>query len=228
MKKKSIFIILAALVFSLVLSSCTSNNVGEGNLQVKLKEKDEKITELENKILELEKKEQGINLQDNLVIRAIEVINLISDKDMNTLSEYIHPTKGVRFTPYPYVNVEEDKVFTSEELSAVFDDDQVYTWGAYDGSGAPIELNFEKYYNEFIYDEDFANPQLIGNNIIIGEGNTIDNVVEAYPDSRFIELYFSGFDSQYGGMDWRSLKLVFEEEDGEWYLVGIIHGEWTI
>jgi hypothetical protein len=29
-------------------------------------------------------------------------------------------------------------------------------------------------------------------------------------------------------MDWRSLRLVFEEQGGSWYLVGIVHDQWTI
>jgi hypothetical protein len=42
-----------------------------------------------------------------------------------------------------------------------------------------------------------------------------------------VEYYFPGFDPQYGGMDWRSLKLVFSQADGSWNLAGIIHDEWT-
>jgi hypothetical protein len=29
-------------------------------------------------------------------------------------------------------------------------------------------------------------------------------------------------------MDWQSLRLVFEETAGNWYLVGIVHDQWTI
>jgi hypothetical protein len=29
-------------------------------------------------------------------------------------------------------------------------------------------------------------------------------------------------------MDWRSLRLFLEQKDGTWYLVGIVHGQWTI
>jgi hypothetical protein len=43
-----------------------------------------------------------------------------------------------------------------------------------------------------------------------------------------IEYYFSGFDPQYGGMDWRSLRLVFIKDSNNWYLAAIVHGEWTI
>jgi len=28
-------------------------------------------------------------------------------------------------------------------------------------------------------------------------------------------------------MDWKSLRLVFEQYDGSWKLVGIINNEWT-
>jgi hypothetical protein len=29
-------------------------------------------------------------------------------------------------------------------------------------------------------------------------------------------------------MDWRSLRLVFMQDGGTWYLAGIIHDQWTI
>ena len=47
-----------------------------------------------------------------------------------------------------------------------------------------------------------------------------------------MEAHFPGFDKKFGGMDWESLRLVFEEvaTDGgsELMLVGIVHDEWTI
>jgi hypothetical protein len=43
-----------------------------------------------------------------------------------------------------------------------------------------------------------------------------------------MEYHFSGFEAQYEGMDWESLRLVFIQEDSTWYLVGIVHDEWTI
>jgi hypothetical protein len=43
-----------------------------------------------------------------------------------------------------------------------------------------------------------------------------------------VEYHFSGFVEDYGGMDWVSLRLVFIEEEGSWFLVGIVHDQWTI
>ncbi len=44
----------------------------------------------------------------------------------------------------------------------------------------------------------------------------------------FIEYHFSGFEEEYGGMDWVSLRLVFVQEGGQWYLVGLVNDRWTI
>jgi len=43
-----------------------------------------------------------------------------------------------------------------------------------------------------------------------------------------INGYFPSFNPDYAGMDWKSLRLVFEQYEGRWYLVGIINNQWTI
>jgi hypothetical protein len=42
-----------------------------------------------------------------------------------------------------------------------------------------------------------------------------------------VEYYFPGFDPQYEGMDWRSLRLIFLQDNDVWYLAGIVHDQWT-
>lgn len=224
-------IVLIILVFIIIAAGCTADNT---NLEEELKKKEEEISILKDKNKALEDKisslesEVGVENTNSLLIKVIEVIELIKDKDMKNLSSYVHPEKGLRFTPYPYIDLQNDQVFKAQSVAELLQDTKVYTWGSYDGSGEPIELKFNDYYDKFIYDADFANPHMIGNNVAIGTGNTIDNVDEAYPNGYFVELYFKGFEPQYEGIDWRSLKLVFEELNGAWYLVGIVHGQWTI
>jgi hypothetical protein len=155
------------------------------------------------------------------------VINALAEKDMAFLADFVHPHRGLRFSPYAFVR-EEHQVFMPNELPALVSSEEVYTWGAYDGTGDPIDLIFDDYYQEFVYSSDFANPEQIGVNERIGQGNTINNIGEFYPGSSFVEYHFSGFEEQYEGMDWESLRLVFVQEDGSWWLVGIVHDEWTI
>jgi hypothetical protein len=226
MKRKSVLITLVILWILTGLVGCNSKA-----LEKSLEEKNAEISKLEDKIKGLETQLNGINqgsLNNKLVLRLIDVVDSIKNKDMEKLASYTHPAKGLRFSPYGYIDTKTSKVFTKDEVKGLGGNSQTYTWGNYDGSGEPINLNFNDYYKKFIYDKDFANPQVIGNNTAVSQGNSLNNIKEVYPEGYFVELHFKGFDQKYSGLDWESLKLVFQEENGEWYLVSIIHDQWTI
>jgi len=74
---------------------------------------------------------------------------------------------------------------------------------------------------------DFANAPQIAINHRLGVSTTMDNAEKFYPEAMIVEYYFPGFDAQLEGMDWRSLRLVFQQDNSTWYLVGIIHDQWT-
>jgi hypothetical protein len=166
------------------------------------------------------------SLQQEVLDRASEVILMLKNKDMVTLSEFVHPLLGLRFSPYAFVN-DTDQVFSANQVAGLFTNNTVFTWGNYDGSGASIELTFVEYYFQFIYDVDFSAAPQVALNHRLGEGNSLDNAQEYYPGSMVVEYYFPGFDPQYEGMDWRSLRLIFLKDNDNWYLTCIIHDQWT-
>ncbi|MEJ2212203.1 MAG: SH3 domain-containing protein, partial [Anaerolineae bacterium] len=164
-----------------------------------------------------------------IAARAAQAILALRDRDMQALAALVHPADGVRFSPYGYVRAGagapagRDLVFSAAEVASLWSDPTVYDWGSAAGSGEPITLTFADYYDEYVYDVDFAQPDAIGFGVTIGQGNTIDNIDEVYPDGFMVEYHFEGFDPQYAGFDWRSLRLVLEEAGGTWYLAGIVH-----
>lgn len=167
---------------------------------------------------------------DEEQIRSLskQALTALKVKDMESFSKLVYPEKGVRFTPYGYIDKENDVVFTVEQLKNAFSNQKKYLWGHFDGTGDPMELTFEEYYNKFIYDVDFLEAPQVGYNKVLGQGNSLNNSAEVYPDANIIEYHFPEIDPQYEGMDWRSLKLVFEKKDNNWYIVGVIHNQWTI
>jgi hypothetical protein len=158
--------------------------------------------------------------------RAALVVTALKDKDMAALAGYVSPQMGIRFSPYAVV-LDTHQVFTPDQLAGLLADSTVYSWGNYDGTGEPIQLTFSDYYAKFIYDEDFANAPQMALNHRLGVSTTLDNAAEFYSGSMIVEYYFPGFDPTYEGMDWRSLRLVFMQSGSTWYLVGIIHDQWT-
>lgn len=162
----------------------------------------------------------------HVAVQGEEVLVAFKNGDYSKLSSYVHPDKGVRFSPYSHVDPTHDKTFTASQIKGMAGNTTVYEWGSYDGSGEPIKLNFADYVKKFVYDKDFLTAKQVSFNYPIGKGNTLNNAAEKYPDATIIEYHFPGT-AQYDGMDWRSLKLAFEKKDGVWYLVGVIHDQWT-
>ncbi len=168
----------------------------------------------------------AVSVQQIVFDRAAQVVAALKAKDMSRIAEFVHPQLGLRFSPYAAVK-NTDQVFPAINISNLWTEKRLYTWGSYDGSGAPIDLSFADYYSQFVYDVDFANAPQVALNHRLGVSTTLDNIFEFYQSAMYAEFYFPGFDPQFDGMDWRSLRLVFMQDNGTWYLVGIIHDQWT-
>ncbi len=157
------------------------------------------------------------------------ILLAIKNKDYQSVANHVHPVAGLRFSPYGFIDTIHDVVLKPDELikEAGNKTQANKTWGEFDGSGEPIRMTLDKYMEAFVYDVDFAQPEIIKVNEVIGKGNSLNNLTLVYPGADFTESYFSGFDKKYEGMDWRSLRLVYKLIDGNYYLAGIIHDQWT-
>ncbi len=246
MMHKKLKLILLLLLTTVLLFGCSQEapdnsadkealtaletKVAEQLTQIQTIELAKTAAELENTTLKLqiESLSSSSSASTTLLGAALDVAQSLADQDMTVFSSYVHPTLGVRFTPYSYVDPAVDLSYPSTAFAALITDPTAYTWGAFDGSGDPINYTFADYLDNFVYDEDYVNPDLVGVNTFIGTGNTTNNITTIYPTASFVEFHFTGFDTQYDGMDWTSLILVFENVSGNWKLVGVVHNQWTI
>ncbi|MDO3413325.1 hypothetical protein QWJ34_26470 [Saccharibacillus sp. CPCC 101409] len=162
--------------------------------------------------------------------QAQRALRALADGNFGRLADLAAPS-GIRFSPYAYVSKETDVVLTASQLRGLKTDKKAYDWGEYDGSGEPIRLDFYSYYNEFLHNLPYTAPNAIGYNRIVRSGNTISNLAKVYPKASFVEFYVKGGRSDHPsseGMDWGSLRFVFEQSGGEWKLFGIVGDRWTI
>lgn len=156
-----------------------------------------------------------------------DVLQALKKNDFQTLSTFVWP-QGLRFSPYEYVHTGTDVVLDTQILSNALIISRSYVWGISDGKWDPIDLWIGQYFEQFVNDADWIQAPEITYNKITQRGNTTNNIAEVYKNKQRVEFYFSGFDKQYEGMDRKSLTLVFEQNDGQRYLIGIVHGQRTI
>src|SRR5436190_22620854 len=70
--------------------------------------------------------------------RVAATLDALKRKDGSALAALAHPTKGVRFTPYPFVSVAKDVVLMRADLANAYTDTKTRTWGITAGKGDPI------------------------------------------------------------------------------------------
>jgi hypothetical protein len=156
---------------------------------------------------------------------AALVLAALKQRDMARLADLVDPDKGLRFSPYGYVEAKTDVVLSADQLRGAMNDPTVRRWGLFDGSGDPIDLTFTKYFARFVCDRDFTRG---GKRPADFAENTVDNLRDVYGPRARVDRFYVAPPAGGSEFEWRELRLVFEARDGRWRLVGIAHSEWTI
>ncbi|PWW25644.1 hypothetical protein [Chryseobacterium sp. AG844] len=155
-----------------------------------------------------------------------EVLKALKDKDYATFASFIHPQKGIRFSMYAFVNLKEDKHFSKADFEKYQPTKTLFTWGTQDGSGDPYKATINDYLGKWVFSKDFTASQYSVNKFI-GGGNSLNNLKEIYPKADFTENYVKGTEKS-GNMDWKTVRFVFEEFEGKYYLIAVVNDQWTI
>ncbi|MFZ4929748.1 hypothetical protein [Chryseobacterium sp. Mn2064] len=155
-----------------------------------------------------------------------ELLQALKNKDYKTFASYIHPEKGIRFSMYAFVDLKEDKHFSKAEFEQYLPTKTLFTWGAHDGSGDPYKATINDYLGKWVFSKDFTLSQY-ALDTFLGGGNSLNNLKEIYPKHDFTENYSKGTEKS-GEMDWKTLRFVFEEFQGKYYLIAVVNDQWTI
>ena len=169
--------------------------------------------------------------KDSILLKLTKnILTNLKNKHYSAFANHIHPVDGIRFSPYGHVDTLRHIKFSRASFIAQTNkaDLEMIVWGEFDGTGDPIKMTLNNYMRRFVYDVDFVKPEKLEVNEFIGSGNSLNNLLSVYKNCNFTESHFSGFEKDYQGMDWKSLRLVFKERNKRFFLVGIVHDEWTI
>ena len=214
--------------------ACKDKSIKESNAEITTRDSIQSIDRKTDSLLKIKNIQDSIRSvqrKDSLLLKTTQtILTLLKNKNYLAFANYIHPVEGIRFSPYGFVDTVHDIRLSKQkfinELGQPVQD--MIVWGEFDGTGDPIKMTLNNYMQRFVYDVDFAKPEKRSINEFLGGGNSLNNLELVYKNCDFTESHFPGFDKKYGGMDWRSLRLVFKVRDRKFFLVGIVHDEWTI
>jgi len=163
-----------------------------------------------------------------LTALAYTVLGHIDTGDYLALSRIAHPEFGVVFSPCATVSLTTNKCFQSEQIAAFGTDHTVYVWGVHEGAGEPIEMTPQNYFAEYYLAKGYTCASIIGVNRIVKSGNALENITEVFPDVSFVDFHIPGEKGSAEDLNWKSLRLGFEEYDGKLWLTVILNSKWTV
>jgi len=158
---------------------------------------------------------------------AYSVLAYIKDEDFLALSRVVHPEFGVVFSPYATINLTTDRRFNESQIAALGTDTTVYVWGVYNGSGRPIQLTPAEYFVEFVPAADHMDAVIIGINQVVRSGNALENMTDIFPNVQFVDFHIPGNEPA-EELTWSSLRLGFEEYNGNLRLIAIVYSAWSV
>ncbi|WP_456276947.1 hypothetical protein [Bacillus sp. AK128] len=165
--------------------------------------------------------EQIPNEQITVEQKATEIYQALHNRDMDTLSNYVHSEKGLTLSILFYLE-EYSVVYEKNEVPTLLQDNTEYMWGIGEAT-SEIKLTTSAYVERYLKPDTFLNES---NQLFDTESQRSDMneyIKTVFPDSKIVEYYN---DIEYE--DWKSVHLVFEpNEQAVWELVAVLSSEWT-
>ena len=230
------FIVSSLLVTALV--GCQSETVADTNKEFDTKTKsnsstpitdEQTVAQVSNISNDAQPVAESIAepvMQQTLLQQAQRIQQALANKDYDSITVDIHPTKGVLFSMYAFVQPNSDKVFTQAQYEQYLKDSKIrFTWGQLDGTGEILIVPLPEFLENHLQASRFNNSSPL-HNPSKSRGNIPNNIDNIYAKADFVEFYVEG-QEKYGFMDWRAMRLVFEEYQRENYLVAIVSDQWT-
>ncbi|MGM0385596.1 MAG: hypothetical protein ACQERF_06395, partial [Actinomycetota bacterium] len=157
---------------------------------------------------------------------AAAVRDALQSADWSGLAAMVHPTRGVTLSAYAYTD-ETSPVLSAERIRNAAADEATVLWGYTDGEGAPIRSTVRDRLRVIAGTTALTSTTDIGFNTTVGRGNTVNNVTSWFAGDDVVEYHFRGT-ARWEGMDWDSVRFVFDTSSSSPLLVGIVRDMWTI
>ncbi|WBL17094.1 hypothetical protein [Sutcliffiella sp. NC1] len=169
------------------------------------------------------------SLQGHLTEKTADVFKDMENLNWEGIATHVHEEKGLIFSFYANLGSYDsyEVKFTKSEVANLGEDTRSYIWG--DGfDEKSFEYTPNDYVNSYLlkgyYSKEVLDYSVITyNEAAYVSGGIINTIHEHYPEAIYVD-YFApapeGDDDKFH--HWQALRFVYEEVEGEWYLIAIV------
>ena len=244
----TIFIVASCIfLFSIINSTNLMNELSDGNgqpsnegaslivndeednlkkEQAQIKEQiNKEIQRMENIKIQLEN--ERIILKTKLLKDSELIYRALEQLDYETIASMTHPQLGVTFPLFadygnPVGGVNEGPYVSLSRTELLEKNDEVYQFGADNGDNI-FEMSLNEYIQNFLVNHNNQSlpiREISYNEQLYPKGGVINTIHQYFPKAKYVE-YFR-YESIDNPISYQSLRFVYQEYEGEWYLTAIV------
>ena len=169
-------------------------------------------------------------IKKELLALSEEIFTLLKESDFRGISERVNPDEGVTFAFYADFgnpNGYGGQYVTLSKKEIKETNDTKYLWGN-DESGKEYKLSLNEYVQQILLQrwgiEEVDYTIITFNEPAENFAGVINTIHQNYPDAKYVEYHSQGKDEH----SFQSLRFIYQESDGEWYLIGIARDVATV
>lgn len=164
-------------------------------------------------------------IEKKLLKESDVIFSYLENSEFAKLAEKVDPIEGVTFTIFADFAKTDNfggipVTLTKDEI--VDSLDKQFVWGQGDG-GPPLEVTFREYVQEYLLKrlgEKITYETITFNESAFVFSGVLNTIHKNYPNAKYVEYYLPGEDGN--ERLFQSIRFVFQEREGTWYLIGIV------
>ena len=168
--------------------------------------------------------------EKELLALSEEIFSLLKASNFEKISELVDAEHGVTFAFYAdfgnpdgyggqYVNLSKNEISKANDTK--------YLWGK-DEAEREFEISLHEYVQQMLLQrwgkEEVDYSIITFNEPAENFAGVLNTIHEYYPNAKYVEYYSPGKDEH----SFQSLRFIYQQRDGEWYLIGIARDVATV
>lgn len=155
--------------------------------------------------------------------RTDALILALQRGDYEAFSEFVHPQEGVLLDG---VRLLPSDLIDGDISRRVFAFEGMLAHEGYGDKPAPATLG--AYLKEHVFATNYlATDEVSFNNGLVGGGADLDQLLQGHPGAVFVDYLVPAPNEPGGESRWKTLRLIFQNYLGRWFLVEIVQKGWT-
>lgn len=177
------------------------------------------------------------DIKEDLVKKSAMLLPLLQKKDFSSLVPFVHPVKGLMIAAQARIEMGDDypvRTISVTDLPRFLENTKKTIWGSRGATGMPIEMTAKDFWEKIMFRRKVTPSLKYTFDTVqatdMNDEGIKEQLQKRFPGSHFVDYLLPEVSSE-NVLEYErqaSFRLIFEEYQGRWYLVGLMLDQFTI